>query len=158
MYNTFTNNEYPVIININKEGHMNDCIIGLRDKNLKVTPQRLAIYKYLLGTTSHPTAQEIYSEIKIQFPSISFATVYKTLNILRDANLVLEFNVGGDCFRYDANVAPHPHFICRCCEQVSDLEVPSSVSLIGEFLADANKGYVIEHTDMYLYGICRDCN
>lgn len=137
---------------------MQDSITNLRDKRLKVTPQRLAIYKYLLHSTAHPTAQNIYEETQAQFPSISFATVYKTLNILRDANLVLEFNVGGDSFRYDANVAPHPHFICKSCGEILDLEVPTSVSLIGEFLADANKGYKIEHTDMYLYGICKYCN
>ncbi len=137
---------------------MEDAILNLRNKSLKVTPQRLAIYEYLLGTTAHPTAQTIYQEIKNVFPLISFATVYKTLNILRDAGLILEFNVGGDCFRYDANSMSHPHFICKNCEEVSDLDLPSNIKDISELLSGANAGYKIEHTDMYLYGTCKGCN
>lgn len=136
---------------------MEDSILNLRNKFLKVTPQRVAIYEYLLGTTAHPTAQTIYLEIKKQFPSISFATVYKTLNILRDADLILEFNVGGDCFRYDANAFSHPHFICRRCDEVSDLNIPDGIDNISQILSSANEGYTIDHTDMYIYGTCKDC-
>ncbi len=137
---------------------MEESILNLRNKFLKVTPQRLAIYEYLLSVTSHPTAQTIYQEIQKQYPSISFATVYKTLNILRDSGLILEFNVGGDCFRYDANSMSHPHFICRHCNEVSDLVLPNSVQDINTFLSDVNKGYKVDHTDLYMYGLCKECN
>ncbi len=136
---------------------MEQSISNLRNSGLKITPQRIAIYKYLLGTYSHPTAQTIYQEIKKQYPSISFATVYKTLNVLRDANLILEFNVGGDCFRYDANVMSHPHFICKTCHEVSDLAMPSDTNF-ETILLTANKGFKIDHSDMYLYGVCNICN
>lgn len=137
---------------------MEDSILMLRNKFLKVTPQRLAIYEYLLSVTSHPTAQTIYQDIQKQYPSISFATVYKTLNILRDAELILEFNVGGDCFRYDANAMSHPHFICRRCNEVSDLRLPDYISDINSVLSEANEGFCVDHTDMYLFGTCCNCN
>ncbi len=137
---------------------MEESILNLRNKFLKVTPQRLAIYEYLLGVTSHPTAQTIYQDIRKQYPSISFATVYKTLNILRDSGLILEFNVGGDCFRYDANAMSHPHFICRHCNEVSDLILPHSITDINSFFTDVNEGFKVDHTDMYLFGLCKDCN
>lgn len=137
---------------------MEDSIINLRNKFLKVTPQRMAIYEYLLGTTEHPSAQTIFDEVQKQFPSISFATVYKTLNILRDADLVLEFNVGGDCFRYDANTNPHPHFICSKCEELSDLEMPESFSSIHKDMMNANNGLKIDHHEMFFFGTCEKCS
>ncbi len=137
---------------------MDKSILNLRNSFLKVTPQRVAIYEYLLSTYSHPTAQTIYEAIRVQFPSISFATVYKTLNILRDAGLVLEFNVGGDCFRYDANTLSHPHFICRKCNDVSDLNIPKDISDFSDALSNSNDGYQIDHADIYLYGTCNTCN
>ncbi len=136
---------------------MEQSILNLRNSFLKITPQRIAIYEYLLGTTAHPTAQTIYQEIQKQYPSISFATVYKTLNVLRDAKLILEFNVGDDCFRYDANAMSHPHFICKSCAEVSDLFLPDD-SIIENLLTSANHGYRIDHADMYLFGLCPNCN
>lgn len=136
---------------------MEDSIISLRNKFLKVTPQRMAIYEYLLSTTEHPSAQTIFEHVQRQFPSISFATVYKTLNILRDAGLVLEFNVGGDCFRYDANTMAHPHFICKECEEVSDIIIPAEVISINDSILKANAGFKIDHSEMFFFGSCPCC-
>lgn len=137
---------------------MENSIVSLRNKFLKVTPQRMAIYDYLLSTKEHPSAQTIYEEVQKQFPSISFATVYKTLNILRDAGLVLEFNVGGDCFRYDANTSSHPHFICKCCEEVSDLALPEELSDINSLISQSNQGFNVEHMEINFYGSCNKCS
>ncbi len=137
---------------------MEQTITNLRNNSLKITPQRLAIYTYLLKTTSHPTAQSIFQEIKKQYPSVSFATVYKTLNILRDADLISEFNVGGDCFRYDANTISHPHFICKSCQEVFDLEPFFKIDTVNESFNEINPGFTIDRADMYLYGTCNNCN
>ncbi len=137
---------------------MEQTISNLKSNSLKITPQRLAIYTYLLHTTSHPTAQSIYQQIKKDYPSVSFATVYKTLNILRDADLILEFNVGGDSFRYDANTEAHPHFICKSCQEVYDLHKYSGYDTIAKSLEASNPGFKIDKTDLYLYGTCDKCN
>ena len=72
---------------------MNTLAANLKQNHLKVTPQRLAIYSYLINTTAHPSVETIYNDLKEEHPSLSLATVYKTVASLRDAHLVTEFNV-----------------------------------------------------------------
>ena len=99
---------------------MNQLAENLKANKLKVTPQRLAIYTYLMNTTSHPTVETIYNDLKEDFPTMSLATVYKTVASLRDVHLVKEFNVGEDSNRYDANTDSHSHLICTKCHNVYD--------------------------------------
>ena len=84
---------------------MNTLAANLKQNHLKVTPQRLSIYSYLTNTTAHPSVETIYNDLKEEHPSLSLATVYKTVASLRDAHLVTEFNVGEDSHRYDANTS-----------------------------------------------------
>ena len=93
----------------------------LREKGFKVTPQRLAIYKILMETSKHPTAEVIFGELQSQYPTMSLATVYKTIEVLKEMGLVSSLNVGEDSFRYDANMEPHIHMICQECNEVTDL-------------------------------------
>ncbi len=130
---------------------------NLRKNNLKVTPQRIAIYEYLLSTKSHPTAETIYREILKDFPTISFATVYKTLDTLCKAGLILEFNVGEDSFRYDATVLAHPHFVCSNCSKVIDMDVPSSFDNFQKDISEINSDFNIKYNEMFFYGNCDSC-
>ncbi len=136
---------------------MEDITNNLRKSNLKVTPQRIAIYEYLLETKAHPTAETIYKEILKKFPTISFATVYKTLDTLCKAGLALEFNVGEDSFRYDATVQSHPHFICSNCSKVMDLDVPDGYKNFQKEISEANSQFDFEYNEMYFYGNCAEC-
>ena len=83
-----------------------------KEKKLKLTPQRLAVYNYLINTTSHPSADIIYTDIHVQYPTMSLATVYKALKTLVDVGLIQEINVGEGNFRYDGNSSSHPHLQC----------------------------------------------
>ena len=74
-----------------------------REKKLKLTPQRLAVYKYLMNTTDHPSAETVYTAIQPEYPTMSLATVYKALKTLVEVNLIQEINVGEGNFRYDGN-------------------------------------------------------
>ena len=87
----------------------------LREKVLKVTPQRIAVYNMLLGTTAHPNAEMIYKTLEPTNPTMSLATVYKTLDFFKQLGLVQELNVGESSSRYDAVVRCHPHTVCRIC-------------------------------------------
>ena len=78
----------------------------LRERGFKVTPQRLAVYNALAHTTEHPSAETLYQELLPDYPTMSLATVYKSLNILCAVGIVQELNVGEDSFRYDARVSP----------------------------------------------------
>jgi Fur family peroxide stress response transcriptional regulator len=126
-----------------------------KEKNLKVTPQRYAIYKYLCSTKEHPSAETIYNELKEEYPMLSLATVYKTLRTLVDIGIVQELNAGEDNFRYDANAETHPHIMCLNCGRVDDIE-GADFSFLNE-LAARNTDYTIESHKLYFYGICRKC-
>ena len=88
---------------------------------VRLTPQRAAIYGALAGTTSHPTADDLYRVVKRRHPMISRNTVYYTLGVLRETGLVREVNVGHEGARFDANMSLHHHLICLACRQIQDI-------------------------------------
>jgi len=128
----------------------------LKESGLKVTPQRIAVYNYLIHTTSHPTADVIYKALERDYPALSLATVYKTLDTFSEKGLVQELNVGEDSFRYDANSSPHPHFLCKKCSAVYDLPTIDSFSNLKDLFM-AETGHNIESEQIYLYGTCKSC-
>lgn len=134
---------------------MENLALLFREKNLKLTPQRYAIYKYLLSTKSHPSAEMIYEKIIADYPTMSLATVYKTVKTLSEIGLVQELNVGEDNFRFDANVAMHPHIVCLSCGRVDDLENVDFSFLNRE--AENHTDYKIQNHKLYFYGYCSKC-
>jgi len=126
-----------------------------KEKKLKLTPQRLAVYNYLLNTTSHPSADIIYTDIHIQYPTMSLATVYKALKTLVDVGLIQEINVGEGNFRYDGNSLSHPHVQCLGCGKVDDFKDLSLDNL--NSLANEHTDYKIISNKVYFYGYCPDC-
>ncbi|WP_317368172.1 Fur family transcriptional regulator [uncultured Tyzzerella sp.] len=136
---------------------MKILIENLKNNNLKVTPQRLTIYNYLYYNHIHPSAETIYNSIKEQNPTISLATVYKTLKSLRDSGLVQEINVGEDSFRYDVQLTPHSHIICTKCNSVFDY-FPKE-NFIDNIQDDVSKdtGFELNSHQMYFYGTCKSC-
>lgn len=127
----------------------------LRQQNLKVTPQRLAIFHMLTHTDEHPSAETIYNSLRETHPTMSLATVYKTLDALVKSSLVQQLNVGEDSYRYDATTEVHPHIICTSCRQVFDLE-PGSLPNLGQQVASMT-GFSVSHEQLYFYGTCPDC-
>ena len=126
-----------------------------KEKKLKLTPQRLAVYNYLINTTSHPSADIIYTDIHIQYPTMSLATVYKALKTLVSVGLIQEINVGEGNFRYDGNSCSHPHLQCLGCGKVDDFKDLSLDNL--NSLAEEHTDYQIVCNKVYFYGYCIDC-
>lgn len=93
-----------------------------RQKRLAATPQRLAVYRELAATLRHPSAESLYRQVRQALPSISLDTVYRTLRFLEQHQLAERIGSDGDRARYDADVAPHAHFLCKICGRVDDLE------------------------------------
>lgn len=127
----------------------------LREKGFKVTPQRLAIYNMLAGTKTHPNAEMIYRELQPSYPTMSLATVYKTMDILAQLGLVQILNAGEDSFRYDANTESHPHIRCQQCGRVDDLENIDDQSFLAKVREQT--AYRITDRQFYFYGICPMC-
>lgn len=96
--------------------------LNLSSHGVKATSQRLVIYQALLNTFSHPTAEEIFDSIKIQNPSISLGTVYKTLDTLVEAGLAKKVQTVNDVFRFDGKVHNHSHLYCTKTNKIIDFE------------------------------------
>jgi len=137
---------------------MNGLAVRLREKGLKVTPQRMAIYGMLCSTASHPTAEQVWGVIREQFPAVSFNTVYTTLGALERCGLIQRLHIGENAAHYDANAKPHVHFTCRGCAQVFDCEDIPEVDL--RPLTDElkrGKGYSVDKIELNVYGLCGEC-
>lgn len=93
----------------------------LKKHDLKATPQRLCVLK-ILKKHEHPNIDELYAQVKDEYPSISLATVYKNLNTLQEQGLVVEVNVPNQKAYYDIYEEPHMHIICSNCGKISDLQ------------------------------------
>ena len=126
-----------------------------KEKKLKLTPQRLAVYQYLKSTNEHPSAETIYNALQATYPTMSLATVYKSLKTLVEVNLVQELNVGEGNFRYDANCFEHCHIQCVKCGKVEDLmnlPLPNLNSIVEE-----NSDYKVNWNKVFFYGLCKEC-
>lgn len=126
----------------------------LRSNGYKVTPQRLAVYDALANTKSHPNAEKLYEALQLRFPTMSFATVYKSVEIFEKLHLIKVLNTGEDSYRYDADTSEHQHIQCVSCGRVDDLRMVTD-----EICSQAvlQSGYEITGDEMYFYGVCPEC-
>ncbi len=134
---------------------MNKIVEQLKSHNLKATPQRIAIFEMLCCTNEHPNADTIYKALSPTHPSMSLATVYKTLESLKSANLIQSLNVGEDSFRYDANIKPHLHAVCVDCHRVYDIDLDLSMNIKNKINDETDFEYLSEQ--IYCYVKCPNC-
>lgn len=132
----------------------------LHQAGLRPTPQRLGIYGALVNTQQHPTAQMLFAHLRPQFPTLSLATVYNTLETLVAAGLVNALGSAGDeAVHYDADTAPHVNLACLSCHQVFDLvseRVGAQVDALEQEVA-ASSGYRLLGARVLYYGLCPRC-
>jgi Fur family peroxide stress response transcriptional regulator len=130
-------------------------IDALRRKGFKATPQRIAICGFALGSREHPTAQRIYREVKRVHPTVSLATVYKTLRILKQLHLVQELAFPEGESRFDSYVEPHLNVVCMGCGEVIDINDRSAREIVAR--AAAKTRYTVTEQRFDIYGICEKC-
>lgn len=130
----------------------------LKRAGLKMTPQRLAIVRLFAGDDSHPTAQDLFERLRPDFPSMSFATVYNTLDALVSAGLGGTLRLGGAA-RFDPNVAAHHHAVCDRCGAVKDVPaetlVPNAKAV--ERLRKEANGFSVRAIERVYRGLCAKC-
>lgn len=122
-------------------------------KGFKRTPQRLAILDYLEGNTLHPSAEDVYRAVTKKYFSLSFATVYNTLNTLAQSGYVRELTLDPERKRYDPNTEPHHHLICVTCKKVIDVFEDVTVGIPKRL----EKGFSIVGKHVEFYGCCSVC-
>ena len=122
----------------------------------RYSKKRQAILDCLKNTTSHPTAEWIYSEIKKEYPDISLATVYRNLSQLKDAGEIRSLGKVGGKERYDGNLGEHSHVICSVCGKTIDV---FELSLPADFekKVEGMTGFEIVSSEITFKGICADC-
>ncbi len=126
-----------------------------RHKNLKVTTQRLVVSKYILSRKDHPSAEQIHTALKPDFPTISLATVYKTLNLLEKIGLVQELGFRDGVIRYDPNTALHINLICTECDSIRDYTPEHMGDWLKSVLSDIEITPIGQRIDVY--HICEKC-
>lgn len=134
---------------------MNNITTIFKEKKLKLTPQRIAVYKYLQSTKEHPSAEVIYKALQPTYPTMSLATIYKALKTLVEVELIIELNVGEGSFRYDGNMQSHPHIQCMHCGKVDDVEGITFPNINEE--VKGYTSYEVLTSKIYFYGLCENC-
>ncbi len=128
----------------------------LRDTGHKITPQRLAIVKILARSKGHPSVEDIYDQIKKDFPTMSLATVYRNIVLIKSLGEILELGFPDGSNRYDGNKPySHPHVICIKCKKIVDPDLDSLDDIKNEVAIDTN--FKILNHRLYFFGICSDC-
>ena len=125
-----------------------------RVRGVRVTPQRLAVYRALAEDLTHPTADSVYRKLKEHYPGLSQATVYRTLEFLEREALIRRVSAPEAVGRFDANLAGHQHLVCRLCGSMTDVSLPE----LHEPELPAVSGFIVEELDIKLVGRCRACS
>ena len=130
---------------------------ALRSRGVTLTPRRERLLEVLVASDRHPSVSEVHREVKRLFPRTSLATVYNTIELLKEAGQVLEIQFSSSANRYDGRrPEPHPHLICPSCESIEDLDsVESDEEALSAISAATGYQIVSRRTDYY--GICPDC-
>jgi Fur family transcriptional regulator, peroxide stress response regulator len=130
-------------------------IKALRGKGYKAKPQRIAIVQFVLHNHTHPTAQKIYNEVKKVYPTVSLATIYKTVQILKEAGLIQELNLEKDQARFDPNMKPHAHLVCFQCKSINDCTDPMISEIVDRMSSEAD--FSAGEWNFDIFGICSNC-
>jgi Fur family peroxide stress response transcriptional regulator len=138
----------------NPKTRVGDLLAKMRSAGHRITPQRLAIINTLVENQEHPTVEQIYRQVRKDFPTTSLATVYNTLERLKEIGEVLELPFSGGS-RYDGrNPRPHSHLVCTVCGAIEDLDID-----LGSAPEEAasRRGYADVHHRLEVYGVCPRC-
>jgi len=128
----------------------------LRDNGYKITPQRLAIVKILAKSEDHPSVENIHDQIKKDFPTMSLATVYRNIELIKSLGEVFELGFPDGSNRYDGNRPySHPHLICTKCRRIMDPDLESLEEVTQELALET--GFQITSHRLDFFGICPDC-
>jgi Fur family peroxide stress response transcriptional regulator len=141
---------------IQQEARVEELCRKLHSSGHRITPQRLCILQALVESNTHPSAEEIFAVVQKISPTTSLATVYKTLETLRDMGEVQELQPGDGRQHYDGVRSEfHPHVICTRCGEIRDVDLDHLSALPAQ--AQSASGYEIHTQRVEFYGLCTSC-
>lgn len=128
----------------------------LKQTNHRITPQRLAVLEILASSHNHPSVDMIYEQLRDRFPTMSIATVYKTIAMLKEINEVLELGFPDGSNRYDGTKPfSHPHVVCTQCKAIMDPDLSLVQDLTREVVKQT--GFTITGIRLDFFGVCDKC-
>jgi Fur family transcriptional regulator, stress-responsive regulator len=132
-----------------------ELMTTMRDRGLRVTPQRMCIVAHLFENASHPTVEALYEAVRLEMPTISLKTVYQTVHDLEGLGEVRLLDLGTGQVRVDPNVEHgHHHLVCNGCGRVSDV----AVDFPGLTLQRRHRlGFTIDEVEVIFRGTCDEC-
>ncbi|MDY0360372.1 MAG: transcriptional repressor [Desulforegulaceae bacterium] len=137
------------------ENRFEKMINLIKENGNRLTNQRIAVVKILAESKEHPSAETIYKIVKKDHPATSLATVYKTINLLKSYNEVMELGFADKGSRYDGfNPKPHPHAVCEKCGKIIDTDI--NVNLFSKEV-EKETGFNITSYRLDFYGVCSEC-
>lgn len=133
-------------------------LADLRSRGLRITPQRVAIVRQFAEDPSHPTAQELFERLRPTFPTMSFATVYNTLDALAGAGLSRTLRLG-NAARFDPNTEPHHHAVCERCGVIVDVPAKDQDADASSrrSVRAAAPGFAVLRVEHIYRGFCARC-
>jgi len=141
---------------VDSQARFEQLITKLRLMGFRMTPQRMALMHLLTISNEHPSAARLYEQIKVEFPTMSLATVYKTLDLLKTMGEVFDIDLPDDS-HFDAyQPYPHPHFICTNCQKIVDGQLDEPVHILVNEMEHIS-GFQIHRHKLVFYGLCPDC-
>lgn len=135
---------------------IDERLVGqLRERGMRVTPQRIVIHRELCGHSQHMTAEQVLGRVSDVLPGTSLPTVYSTLELLEALGLVRRVGTGNAAVVFDSRVEPHAHTVCRRCGAMADLEGTTAPE---DALSRAGAtGFVPDHAQLVVWGLCSAC-
>lgn len=135
---------------------MENIIIRLRAQGHRLTPQRMAVLKTLIGNKEHLSVDQIHQRVKVDCPMTSLATIYKTVAVLKEMGEIREIGFSDGSNRYDGSSSdPHPHLICTRCKSIIDVDLDGLGNLPQEIAQ--RTGYQIKSYRFDFFGVCPQC-
>lgn len=131
----------------------------LRENNIRITPQRQIILKYLINNDNHPSVETIYEALKKEFSNLSIATIYNSLQLFEKLDIIIALPAEDGGIRYDFFGSPHFHAICENCGEIEDIEFPNYKKLEKQLAKAAMQqaGFQTSKTHIEVFGLCKDC-
>ena len=127
----------------------------LEESGLRLTHQRLEIYREMTLARDHPSAEEVFQRVRERIPTISLDTVYRNLATLEEHRLIIKLDLGANQARFDSNLEPHHHLVCSKCRRVVDFQW---TAFEGADLPElAHEWGRVVRKQVVLRGVCRSC-
>jgi Fur family transcriptional regulator, peroxide stress response regulator len=141
---------------INPDNRYHQLVSRLKERGYRITSHRLALLRLITDSDEHPNAALLYERVKVQFPTISLATVYKTLNVLKEEGEILEVDLQNDSHFDGKKPYPHPHLVCTRCNRILDGDDVENLPGISREIEE-KYDFKIARYQIVFYGLCSEC-